>query len=160
MVTIEELDNWKAMMVLLRLRQADRDEASAQMHAWDMDNIEKLAATMQQTPYAFCAVRDREPVMVFGATPYSANGVIGWSLATDRYKRVMPAVTRFCLGPMRTQLCRDGYTWLEARALENNAEALAWLERLGVNPVTPLKSYGKNGETFVLCRRIEDVHRA
>jgi hypothetical protein len=138
--------------ILANLRDEDRQEVVAHLGAFHNYN---LAVSCLQAGPAFVAyTKQDQPAFAFGAAHYSPTTVSAWAYGTKKAWRVLPAVTRFVLGPLASDLRDKGYRYAEARALMINTPALQWMqEHLGAKILTELYGFGTMGEAFVLLRR-------
>lgn len=143
-----------ASFVMGSLRPLDRLEVSCLHEPWHPVDT---AYVCRQSTYGYTAFREGVPTAIFGAHHMNATTVSAWMLGTGDTRRVVPAITRFVMGPLRRQLVADGYRWAEARSIEGHADAHRWIEHMGGEPVADLPSYGKDGENFILFRGPLDV---
>jgi hypothetical protein len=82
-----------------------------------------------------------------------------WAWGTDKFKRCVPAMTRFARGHWPAALINGGVTRVEIRSLKGHDLAHKWLTGIRARRECELTSYGVNGETFELWAFLkEDWH--
>lgn len=104
--------------------------------------------------WCWTAWLDGQPVAAFGVgmgnpvhQPHIRHA---WAYGTSRFKRVTPAITRFCLKHWPKRLISEGVTRVEIRSIAGHDLAHKWLTGLRARHEACLTGYGVNGETFTL----------
>jgi hypothetical protein len=138
-----------ATYITANLRPSDLEEVASQYAHFDP---EALGWAMHVAEYSYVASYKGTPAVLFGASAYGSTTASVWAVGTHRTRRVIPEVTRFCLGPLRQQLRHDGFRWAEARSIATHVDAHRWLEGMGAVAVATLTGYGVQGEDFILFR--------
>lgn len=131
------------------MRPEDRAEIDAVV---PLDNPAGVAWQLLESSgdLAFVAYLGNQPVAVFGTARLFQHVSSGWAYGTNRMRRVLPAMTRHCLGYIAPTLAARGYRRLEIRAMESNALSCRWIEGMGFKRETPVAyEYGRHGEMFV-----------
>lgn len=134
--------------VAANLRPDDYAEVNAQFDAWSP----ALIAALALRDHAYIAMLDANPEAAFGAGRAGTHSGhwIAWSYGTARMRRCVPLVTAFVREVIVPAIYEAGGQRVEARALASNTMARRWLKRLGAVEDCTLKSYGRNGEDFLL----------
>lgn len=150
-IEIKQGTRLTATWVAAHARQKDRDELLACVGSGNITVPAVLCSDSTPPEMHWCAYLDGEPVAAMGVAHHPVvTPTIGnvWLFATDKVRRVVPAVSRhFVLNAPR--LARErGIKRLEIRASSDHDIAARWIERLGARHVAELEDFGKNGETF------------
>lgn len=128
------------------LRPEDKAEVDCQLDEWTPAGL--ALGAMQG--FAYVAVLDGNPEAAFGAAENRSGLWTIWCWGSKRVHRCVPRITRFCWDVLMPDVMARGALRGEARPLASNDLACRWLDRLGATRQGLLKSYGKNGEDFVL----------
>ena len=136
------------------MRERDKEELLCQFP----DHVSPSAAavfclqnTHNDTGW-LCLDRDTMPVAAFGFSPtFHPTLWSAWAFGTDKMRRYIPEITRFCLEQGVPHLLRTyGPRRIEVRALSSHDLAHRWLRGLGAEFECRLPNYGRNGEEFSL----------
>lgn len=103
-----------------------------------------------------------QPVAAFGVgqgSPWQPHIRHAWAFGTGRFKRTVPAITRFCLKEWPSRLIGEGVTRVEIRSLADHDLAHKWLSALRAHREAVMLNYGVNGETFELWAWLADDWR-
>lgn len=133
------------------LRPADRREITAMLPA--DTHLTAFAAHLFSisAPHAYIADVAGTPAGAFGATTVPGYNVgQAWAFGTNRFKRAVPAITRYMMNTLGPQLVEQGVTRVEVRSIEGHDLAHRWLTSLGARAECAMDSYGMSGETFLL----------
>jgi hypothetical protein len=151
-VTIKPATLRDVSFIAANLRQQDRREIMATVavhNVWAA--VIGLAAS--DTSQAWCAWLDGQPVGIAGfSVPIPLQPHIGqaWAFGSERFRRVVPALTRFVVAEWPALLADIGVSRLEMRSLADHDIAHRWLSGMGVRREAIMPGYGVNGETFEL----------
>lgn len=148
-VTIKPANLRDACFIAAHMRQADHDEIAA---VFKFTNAAQVAAVMLDLSpgLAFVAYLKGEPVTCYGVSHVNDAICSGWAYGTDRIKRTIPAVTDHAVRVIAPELMRRGYKRLEVRTAIDHDLSHRWLEGMGFEREGVMRSYGFNGESFVL----------
>ena len=138
--------------VTANLRPRDRTEIFASA---DIVSLVEAAAIAVETSRDFCwaAKIAGQPVAAFGvaeASPLTPHIRTAWAFGTDRFRRAVPAISRFAMTRWPVRLRMEGVLRLEVRALADHDIAHRWLASLGAEFEGTLHCYGTAGEAFRL----------
>lgn len=137
--------------VAAHMRPQDRREVFCQLPK-GATSVDAAAISYGNAEHAYCAWYRGSPVAAFGAAPASYGGTVwtAWAFGTRKFKRAVPAISRFARETIAPQLLRDGVRRVEVRSIADHDLAHAWLARLGARRDGELLSWGRGGETFSL----------
>jgi hypothetical protein len=138
--------------VTANLRPEDRGEIRASA---DLTSTVEAALIAFETSKGWCwTVKIAgQPVAAFGAaetsqlTPHIRTA---WAFGTRRFRRTVPAISRFARAEWPDRLAGEGVRRLEARSLAGHDIAHRWLAALGARLEGRLERYGTGGEDFML----------
>lgn len=136
--------------IVRNMREWDRREVYAVSWATDPQTLgDQMFANLGS--FAFMAsADDGEPVAAIGALNAWPGLWTPWAIGTDRFPLIARQLTRFVRNDM-IPLMRDlGFRRAECFSMVGHAESHKWLAACGGTPEYTAKSYGKNGEDFVL----------
>lgn len=138
--------------VTANLRPDDRREIGASA---DLASTVEAAVIAFETSTDWCwtAQCDGQPVAAFGTaetSPLTPHIRTAWAFGTARFRRAVPAISRFATGEWPARLIGEGVRRLEVRSLADHEIAHRWLARLGARLEGTLESYGTGGENFQL----------
>lgn len=133
-----------------QMRAADREEFAASAAYPSLAQAAVFCHAMSDQWSAVVLLRG-EPVAAFGAagSPLQPHMRSAWAFGTDRFKRVVPAITRE-VEAWKPQLVAAGVHRVEARSLVGHDIAGLWLAGLGCRQEAVLRRAGRNGEDFLL----------
>ncbi len=138
--------------VTANLRPRDRAEILASV---DLASSVEAAVIAVETSRRFCwTVKIAgQPVAAFGVaetSPLTPHIRTAWAFGTNRFRRAVPAISRFASTHWPARLKSEGVRRLEARALADHDIAHSWLISLDAAFEGTLNNYGTAGETFRL----------
>lgn len=149
------------MIELIPSTPRDITIVAANMREWDRTELEASATgTMTERalfchytsmPWACVALLNGEPVAAFGlaGTPLQPQLKVAWAFGTDRFRRVVPAISREA-NSWFPHLIAEGVHRIEARALVGHDLAGQWMAGFGAKNEGVMRRYGRNGEDFEL----------
>lgn len=140
------------------MRSEDRREALATIDAASMTEIGVLSF-LGATGTAWNVFLDKSPVASFGYSPrghYQPHLCSAWAWGTDKFRRVVPAITRFCLANWPSMMADNGITRAEIRSLADHDIAHSWLASLGARREGLMRGYGVHGEDFELWALMQE----
>lgn len=111
--------------------------------------------------WCWTAWLDGQPVAAFGVAlgnpVYQPHIRHGWAYGTDKFKRAVPAITRFCVREWPARLIAEGVRRVEVRSIADHDVAHKWLTAIRAHRECEMPGYGVNGEAFTLWSwRAED----
>jgi hypothetical protein len=138
--------------VTANLRPEDRREIRASA---DLASTVEAAVIAHETSkgWSWTAQIAGQPVAAFGTaetsvlTPHIRTA---WAFGTRRFRRAVPAISRFARTVWSDRLAGEGVRRLEVRSLAGHDIAHRWLASLGGRLEGELMHYGTGGETFQL----------
>ncbi len=138
--------------VTANLRPRDRTEILASA---DLTSGVEAAVIAVETSrqFSWTAIVSGQPVAAFGVaetTPLTPHIRTAWAFGTNRFRRAVPAISRFASTHWPARLTSQGVRRLEVRALADHDIAHHWLIGLGAAFEGTLNNYGTAGETFRL----------
>lgn len=138
--------------VTANLRQEDRREIRASA---DIASTVEAAVIAFETSKAWCwtAQIAGQPIAAFGTaatSPLTPHIRAAWAFGTKRFRRTVPAISRFAKREWPGRLRNEGVRRLEVRSLADHDIAHRWLAGLGARMEGTLESYGTGGEDFEL----------
>ena len=138
--------------VTANLRPQDRAEIRASA---DLASSVEAAVIAVETSRRFCwTVKIAgQPVAAFGVaetSPLTPHIRTAWAFGTNRFRRAVPAISRFASTYWPARLNSEGVRRLEVRALAEHDIAHRWLIGLSAAFEGTLNNYGTAGETFRL----------
>lgn len=139
--------------VAANMRDQDRREVFATAI---LDSATEAGVISYSTSPEWCwtAWLDGQPQGAFGVSignpVYQPHIRHAWAYGTERFKRVAPAITRFCVEHWPKRLIADGVTRVEVRSIADHDLAHRWLAGLRARHEACLTGYGVNGEDFHL----------
>lgn len=143
-----------ASYVLANLRPGDEREAMCQVP--DGTKNYELAYALLHSGDNFVALVDDNPAAFFGTQAINAVCYTVWALGTNRMHRAIPRITTFLTNEHGPKLREAGIRMLEARSIEDHAEAHLWMHSTGAVQSGEPYVFGKNGERFITFRWTED----
>ena len=144
--------------IAANMRQEDRREALATIAVSSMTEIGVLSY-LGSPDTEWNGVLDGLPVAAFGYAPRGNSQphlCSVWAWGTERFRRVVPAITRFCLANWPEMMAKGGIWRGEIRSLADHDIAHSWLASLGAKREGLLRSYGVNGEDFELWSVLQE----
>lgn len=138
--------------VTANLRPRDRREiaASAELSC----RVEAAVIAVEASRgWCWTAKIGGQPVAAFGVaetSPLTPHIRTAWAFGTDRFRRAVPAISRFATAHWPARLRQEAVRRLEVRAIAGDDNVHSWLAGLGAEPEGALKCYGTGGETFHL----------
>lgn len=139
--------------VAANLRDQDRREifATANLHS----GTQAGAVSYLSSPdWCWTAWLDGQPVGAFGISlgspEYQPHLRYAWAYGANKFKRVVPAITRFCINEWPERLIAEGATRVEVRSLADHDLAHKWLSSIKARKEAVMPNYGVNGEAFEL----------
>jgi len=146
--------------VAANMREEDRREGFATAV---LSSATEAGVISYHTSPGWCwtAWLDGQPQGAFGIAlgnpVYQPHIRHAWAYGTARFKRVAPAITRFCVENWPKRLIAEGVTRVEIRSIADHDIAHRWLSGLRAHRECEMPKYGVNGETFTLWSwRAED----
>lgn len=119
-----------------------------------LDTLTEAGVISFHTSEDWCWIAwlDGQPVGAFGVAygnpVYQPHIRHVWAYGTWRFKRVVPAISRFILREWPHRLLSEGVTRVECRSLIDHDLAHKWMTGLKAHKECDLLNYGVNGETF------------
>ncbi len=144
---------------------------AANIRDQDRREIEATALVSSMTEAAFLSWHTSGPewswTVWLGDQPHGAFGVSyispmqphlrsAWAWGTNRFKRCVPAITRFCLAEWPARLIGEGVTRVEIRSLKDHDIAHRWLKGMGARHEGLMTGYGTQGEDFELWALLKE----
>ena len=137
--------------VTRNMRPADAEEIHS--HRWDNCPVNLAKEVVGAWGgVSWMIYNGEEPVVVIGVTEVWPTVWSAWMFATDSFPRVGVFTTRFAKKRIIPMMRAAGARRCDAVSSERNTVAHHWLESLGASMESKIKSYGKNGENFVVYR--------
>lgn len=131
----------------------DRKELNASAVLESMTEAAVLSWLTSGEGWCWTAWLDDQPQVAFGISAVSSfqpHMRSAWCWGTDRIRRCIPAVTRFCLETWPRQIIEAGGTRVEVRSLKGHDLAHRWLSALKCRKEAEMTGYGVHGETMEL----------
>ncbi len=137
--------------IVRNMRDRDREEVFACRRDNDPDTLiaDLLANRDRAVLNGIAHTADGEPAAIFGAYARTPACVECALIATDRWRHVAGAMTRWVRREGLPGLAAAGVRRAEARALARHRDAIAWLILLGGRVECAVPGFGRNGETFI-----------
>ncbi len=138
--------------VTANLRPQDRTEIFASADIVSQVEAAVIAVEMSRD-FCWTAKITGQPVAAFGVaetSPLTPHIRTAWAFGTDRFRRAVPAISRFATTHWPARLKSDGVRRLEVRALADHDIVHRWLASLGAAFEGTLHCYGTAGEAFRL----------
>ena len=139
--------------VAANMRERDREEVLATAALDCASPAGWLSWAVSGPDWCWTAQIDGQPVGAFGigqGTPLQPHIRTAWAFGTDRFKRVVPVISRFCRENWPEMLISVGVTRVEIRSLASHDIAARWLKSMGARQEALMTGYGVNSEDFVL----------
>ena len=131
--------------VCLNLRADDLTEAM--LTRWT-DCPYELAADLAQVPGGkFAVIHDDKPVCVFGVATRGPGLGQGWLVGTDEIGKAGVEVAHACKKIIKSLFDND-VNRIQAYSADFHEQAHQWLEMIGFQRESVMKSYGKDGSDF------------
>jgi hypothetical protein len=140
--------------IIAHMRECDRREIFCTR--WDDDPASLADDCMnvigRANSLTVLATLDREPVAVLGAVETWPGTWDVWCFGTDQFEKVAFTLTKYVRRTLIPALLVRGLRRGHCRSLADHVKAHAWLRELGAKSEDerPMKSWGKNGEDFVM----------
>ncbi|MEJ8474604.1 hypothetical protein [Roseibium algae] len=152
MARIVELCIRDASYVAANMRAADFEEISCLWQEFDARALGIFAVEHSVPGFAW-AIRDNEgqPVAAYGmsyAAPFDPEHWQAWAFGTDRFRRVVPLMTRH-LQSIR-DLIEANCRRLQVLTHLDHDLSHRWLSKCGAKREGVLHGYGRNGEAFAV----------
>ena len=129
----------------------DRDKEEIYATRWSNDPEELSEAVMRGGEFAWVAgSNDGTPVAAFGAIPVWDGVWEVWMFATDNWDKVAFDCTKFIKRTVIPSLEKTGAHRLQCRSMAKHTVAHRWLENLGFQKESEMKSLGNLGQDFFL----------
>lgn len=93
---------------------------------------------------------DGVPVAAMGVIPMWDGVWSLWMFATDKWQEVSLSVTKFVKRALPQGMADAGIHRAQCYSSAQHSVAHAWLRMLGADKESEVKSYGKNGEDFIV----------
>lgn len=135
------------------LREQDRREILATAALDCASQAGWLSWAVSGPEWCWTAQIGGQPVAAFGigqGNPFQPHMRTAWAFGTDRLKRAVPAITRFCKAEWPNRLIPIGVTRVEIRSLADHDLAHRWLASIGCRREALMTNYGTRGENFEL----------
>lgn len=92
-----------------------------------------------------------------GADPVGALGIVdihpgigsGWAFGTNRFRRVVPELTRFCIGEVAPWLVGNGYRRVEVRTAVDHDLSHRWLCGMGFQREALCRRFGRTKDFWL-----------
>lgn len=139
--------------IAANMREQDRREIFATAMLGSATDAAAISFYGSGPDWSWTAWLDGQPVGAFGVgrgSPLQPHIRHAWAYGTGRFRRVVPAITRFVRSEWPDRLFIEGVTRLEARSISDHDVAHRWLAGLGAKREAEMRGYGVNGETFEL----------
>ncbi len=138
--------------VTANLRPEDRREIKASA---DLASTVEAAVIAYETSkdWSWTVQLSGQPVAAFGVavtSPLTPHIRAAWAFGTRRFRRAVPAISRFASVEWPDRLAAENVRRLEVRSLAGHDIAHRWLAALGARPEGDLVAFGTGGETFRL----------
>lgn len=162
MITIERGNLRDITYVAANLREADRREILASADLECASQAGWLSWLASGPHWCWTAQIDGQPVGAFGIgmnNPLLPHMRSAWAFGTDRFKRVVPAITRFARTEWPLMLESVGVWRVEIRSLGTHDIAQRWLGAIGARHEATLHGYGTQGEDFELWALLREDFR-
>lgn len=149
-------------MKLRRITEGDLSFIVHNMREWDRREVYAVSSTddpgelvdhllANMGKFAFIACHDDgEPVVAIGAVMGWPGFWSPWAIGTDRFAEIALPLTRFVRNEMIPAMKDLGFRRAECFSMVGHTESHRWLAACGGCAEYTSKSYGKNGEDFVL----------
>lgn len=147
-----------ATFIAANMRDADRREVLATANLGSLTEAAALCV-LGSHEHAWCAYLNGEPVGCFGVaygSPMQPHIRSAWAWGTKRFKRVVPAISRFAHRHWPSLLIGQGVNRVEIRSIEGHDIAHKWLGYMGARLECELRNYGTGGETFLLWSLLKE----
>lgn len=151
-VTIEEINLRDLSYIIANLRKEDKEELYGLFPVSlqnDLNTIAMLTADGCMNGIGYIAKLGDQPAGAFGVSIQFHQG-IAWAFGTNNFKKVVPAITRYCLSKVSHQIVDYGIMRIEARPLTKHMFARNWLLKFGFKEDCELKFYGSAGQSYHL----------
>jgi hypothetical protein len=140
--------------VVRNMRAKDREEIFATMpsdHEDELVDYGMVLASLRES-YTRIAYWEDKPVAVLGAMEPWPSVCEVWCYGTDDFQKVAFSLTKHIRRNMIPTLLAKGVRRAHCRSLATHTVAHDWLRSLGakLEDERPLRSWGKNGEDFIL----------
>jgi hypothetical protein len=146
--------------VALKMRDRDLAEFSALSYADDREAAaEILASNYADFAGVECALLDGDPVAIGGVIWTRPRVASLLFYATDDYGKVVRPLTRY-IRANAMRVAKSYATRIECFSLSTYTEMRQWVEMFGLKPEATLRSYGKNGEDFVVYAWLPEQEQA
>lgn len=138
--------------VAANMRAEDRREIFATAL---LENATQVGCLSHATSpgWSWVALVDGNPEAAFGlgqGSPIQPHIRHAWAYGTNKFRRCIPAMTRFMKEHWPAWLKEDGVTRVECRSIHDHDIAHRWLIAGGATHEGTLRRYGVNGEDFDL----------
>lgn len=151
MISIRPATVLDACFVAANMREQDRFEIDA---VTQFDNPAAIACGLlgASPGAAFAAYVNDQPVCIFGVARAShvPHLCSGWAYGTNRMKRAVPAITKFCVETLMPDMIAQGVRRCEVRTYVGHDLSHGWLRRMGGRMEGISRGYGRNGEDFAV----------
>ncbi|WAW10002.1 hypothetical protein NB640_12405 [Oxalobacter vibrioformis] len=127
----------------VNLRDVDKVELT---HSHGGDILLTLQESVESSEVALVAVKDGEPITIFGISRVPEGGVI-WMVGTDEmyaHKRLI-----YLIGKTWSMSMLPHYGYLFNYVHLENRVTLRWLERIGYERGEIVENYGEGTEPFI-----------
>lgn len=148
--------------VASNMREWDRREVSATAVLESMTEAAMLSWHVSGPDWCWTAWLDGQPHAAFGVSVgshYQPHIRGAWAWGTDRFRRCVPAITRFCVNDWPDRLIGEGVWRVEIRSMKGHDIAHRWLSGLRARREGEMTNYGVHGETFELWAWLKEDWR-
>ncbi|MBL4837746.1 MAG: hypothetical protein JKY34_09225 [Kordiimonadaceae bacterium] len=138
--------------IAANMRAGDVAELSCLHENWHPQTVAHNAHCQSFEDSQFVALEDGQPVVGFGACPFSGTDPDlwqAWAFGTQRMRRAVPAITRFLRDSFMPDVIeKTTVRRVQCFTLSTHDISHKWLSGLGANCEGHMKSFGRNGEDF------------
>jgi RimJ/RimL family protein N-acetyltransferase len=150
-LVIKDLCVRDASYIAANMREADYREIACLWKHWDTRALGICAMETAVPGMAWSIWYRGEPIVAYGlsyAAAFDPDHWQIWAFGTNRFKRAVPMMTRHIqsIGDVIKAGCRR----LQVITHTEHDISHRWLEGLGAQREGVMRSYGRNGEDFVL----------
>lgn len=139
--------------VAVNMREQDREEVFATALLRDATEAGYFSYHGSGPEWCWTAWLGDEVAGAFGisyGSPLQPHIRSAWAFGTDKFKRVVPSITRFIKHNWPYRLIDAGVTRVEVRSLATHDIAHSWLASIGARRECVMTSYGLDGQDFEL----------
>lgn len=137
--------------VTKNMRERDAQELLAVHFETDREQLANgMALLYGDRPFTFCLGKDDEPICIITGTLMHPGLWIFGMWATDSLPKIGKMLSKFAVTELFGAMRHVGARRVEVRSIVGYTEVHKWLRFLGFAQGETQKSFGKNGEDFIL----------